>query len=103
MRCYRDETFAQKSLCIGSGLQNNACTCRHIYNIQKVLGRNYTLAPELWRVLWSGRSLYKPFQESYVHFMLTACGRPQEGGGLAHEDACGQREGGQKPDFLWTS
>ena len=25
------------------------------------------------------------------------------GGGPAHVDACGQREGGQKRDFLWTS
>jgi len=35
--------------------------------------------------------------------MSTACGRPQGGGGRAHVDACGQEEGGQKPDFLWTS
>jgi len=36
--------------------------------------------------------------------MSTVCGRPQGGGGLAHVvDACGQGEGGQKPEFLWTS
>ena len=37
-----------------------------------------------------------------MYFMSTACGRPQVGG-PAHVDACGQGEGGQKPDFLWTS
>jgi len=31
--------------------------------------------------------------------MSPACGRPQGGGGPAHVDACGQGEGGQKPDF----
>ena len=30
--------------------------------------------------------------------MSTACGRSQGGGGPAHVDACGQREGGHKPD-----
>jgi len=29
MRCYRDETLAKKSLCIGSGLQNIR-TCMYI-------------------------------------------------------------------------
>ena len=36
--------------------------------------------------------------------MSTVCGRPQgREGGPAHVDACGQGEGGQNRDFLWTS
>jgi len=30
-------------------------------------------------------------------------GRPQGGGGPAHVDACGQREGVKNPIFVWTS
>ena len=33
VRCYRDETFAQKSLCIGSDIQYNIYTHVHVYNI----------------------------------------------------------------------
>src|SRR6218665_1866462 len=32
--------------------------------------------------------------------MSTACGRPRGGRGLAHVDACGQMEGGQKSDLF---
>ena len=32
--------------------------------------------------------------------MLTACGRPQGGGGPAHVDACGQGEGVNWRDFF---
>jgi len=39
----------------------------------------------------SGRSLYYLFQESYVYFMTTACGRPQRDRGLS--SSCGQGRG----------
>jgi len=35
--------------------------------------------------------LYKLFQEIDMHFMSTAYGRPQGGGGQSHVDAFGQR------------
>ena len=34
-----------------------------------------------------------------MYFMSMACGRPRGGGGQARVNACGQGEGGQKPDF----
>src|SRR6218665_2527902 len=59
MRCYREKPFAHKSLSIGSGRQNIRMCIVYvcfiyiyiIFNIQKVLGRNYTFAPAPWRVL----------------------------------------------------
>jgi len=82
MRCYRDKPFAHKSLSIGSGRQNIRMCIVYvcfiyiyiIFNIQKVLGRNYTLAPVPWRVL--GRKSLLPLWRLWIRWGPFKAGGP---------------------------